>query len=221
MAIAATAAAASPAQSTAAIGGTALSSLSSNFSGFLRLLMTQLQNQDPTSPMDTNEFTRELVQFSSVEQQIATNTSLTRLIELTQAGEVMQSSAMIGRRIAVQSEEMPLQNGQGTLRFSVDAEQPVRVAVLNGQGATIAEKTFTARRGANEWVWDGKDATGRVMQDGSYRVSVHGVDTTGTPKALPYQVVGTASGVTTETAGVRLQLGSLTVPFSAVRSVTQ
>jgi len=221
MAIAATAAAASPAQSTAAVGGTALSSLSSNFSGFLRLLMTQLQNQDPTSPMDTNEFTRELVQFSSVEQQIATNTSLTRLIELTQAGEVMQSSAMIGRRIAVQSEEMPLQNGQGTLRFSVDAEQPVRVAVLNGQGATIAEKTFTARRGANEWVWDGKDATGRVMQDGSYRVSVHGVDTTGTPKAVPYQVVGTASGVTTETAGVRLQLGSLTVPFSAVRSVTQ
>lgn len=227
MAIAATAAAAqasataSTTQSAAAVGGTALSSLSSNFSGFLRLLMTQLQNQDPTSPMDTNEFTRELVQFSSVEQQITTNTSLTRLIELTQAGEVMQSSAMIGRRIAVESEEMPLQNGQGTLRFSVDAEQPVRVAVLNGQGATVAEKTFTARRGANEWVWDGKDATGRVMQDGSYRVSVHGVDTTGTPKAVPYQVVGTASGVTTEAAGVRLQLGTLTVPFSAVRSVTQ
>ena len=133
----------------------------------------------------------------------------------------MQSSAMIGRRIAVESEEMPLQNGQGTLRFSVEAEQPVRVAVLNGQGATIAEKTFTAQRGANEWVWDGKDATGRVMPDGSYRVSVHGVDTTGTPKAVPYQVVGTASGVTTETAGVRLQLGTLTVPFSAVRSVAQ
>ena len=208
-------------KSAAAVGGTALGSLSSNFNGFLKLLMTQLQNQDPTSPMDTNEFTRELVQFSSVEQQIATNTSLTRLIELTQAGEVMQSSAMIGRRIAVESEEMPLQNGQGTLRFSVDAEQPVRVAVLNGQGTTIAEKTITAQRGANDWVWDGKDGNGRTMPDGSYRVAVHAVEATGTPKAVPYQVVGTASGVTTETAGVRLQLGTLTVPFSAVRSVTQ
>lgn len=208
-------------KSAAAVGGTALGSLSSNFNGFLKLLMTQLQNQDPTSPMDTNEFTRELVQFSSVEQQIATNTSLTRLIELTQAGEVMQSSAMIGRRIAVESEEMPLQNGQGTLRFSVDAEQPVRVAVLNGQGTTIAEKTITAQRGANDWVWDGKDGNGRTMPDGSYRVAVHAVGATGTPKAVPYQVVGTAPGVTTETAGVRLQLGTLTVPFSAVRSVTQ
>ncbi len=187
-------------KSAAAVGGTALGSLSSNFNGFLKLLMTQLQNQDPTSPMDTNEFTRELVQFSSVEQQIATNTSLTRLIELTQAGEVMQSSAMIGRRIAVESEEMPLQNGQGT---------------------TIAEKTITAQRGANDWVWDGKDGNGRTMPDGSYRVAVHAVGATGTPKAVPYQVVGTASGVTTETAGVRLQLGTLTVPFSAVRSVTQ
>ena len=63
--------------STPAIGQTALTSLSSNFSNFLRMLMTQLQNQDPTSPMDANEFTRELVQFSSVEQQIATNTSMT------------------------------------------------------------------------------------------------------------------------------------------------
>ena len=171
--------------------------------------------------MDTTEFTRELVQFSSVEQQIATNTSLTRLIELTQAGEVMQSSAMIGRRVAVESEEMPLQAGKGMLRFSVDAEQPVRVAVLNGQGATIAEKTVTAQRGANDWVWDGKDGNGRTMPDGSYRVAVHAIGASGTPKALPYQVVGTASGVTTETAGVRLQLGTLAVPFSAVRSVTQ
>ena len=54
-----------------------LASLSSNFSDFLNLLMTQLKNQDPTSPMDANSFTSELVEFSSVEQQINTNTSLT------------------------------------------------------------------------------------------------------------------------------------------------
>src|SRR5487761_1937789 len=95
----------------------ALGALSSNFGNFLSLLMTQLQNQDPTSPLDTNQFTSELVQFSSVEQQIQTNTSLTQLIQLTQAGEVMQGSAMTGKQVTVTSSQIPLQNGQGTLQF--------------------------------------------------------------------------------------------------------
>jgi flagellar basal-body rod modification protein FlgD len=89
---------ASGATAGAASGTTALSSLSGNFTDFLKMLMTQLQNQDPTSPMDTNAFTTELVQFSSVEQQINTNTSLTSLIQLTQAGEVMQGSNMTGKQ---------------------------------------------------------------------------------------------------------------------------
>jgi flagellar basal-body rod modification protein FlgD len=202
-------------------GGSALTTLSSNFDGFLRMLMTQLQNQDPTSPMDTNEFTRELVQFSSVEQQIATNASLTRLIELTQAGEVMQSSAMIGRQVAVDSETLPLQSGQGLVRFETVAEQPVQVLVLSSQGTTIAEARFAARRGPNDWSWDGKDASGRAMPDGAYRVAVQAIGTDGKPTALPFQVVGVASGVTTDAQGVKLQLGTVSVPFSAVRSVTQ
>ena len=206
--------------STPAIGQTALTSLSSNFSNFLRMLMTQLQNQDPTSPMDANEFTRELVQFSSVEQQIATNTSMTRLIELTQAGEVMQSSAMIGRQIAVESEQMPLQGGKGTVRFTAAADQPVRVAVLTEAGATITEATFTAKRGSNDWTWDGKDVSGKTLPDGAYRVTVHSMGVNGQPSATPFQVVGVASAVTTDTGGVKLQLGGVTVPFSAVRTVT-
>src|ERR1700692_3621762 len=93
----------------------ALTSLSSNFQDFLSMLMTQLQNQDPSSPMDTNQFTTELVQFSSVEQQINTNTSLTKLIQLTQAGEVMQASAMNGKQVTVTSDHVPLQNSKGTI----------------------------------------------------------------------------------------------------------
>ena len=97
----------------ASSGSAAMGALSGNFSNFLSLLMTQLQNQDPTSPLDTNQFTSELVQFSSVEQQIKTNTGLTQLIQLTQAGEVMQSSSMLGRQVTVNSDHVPLQNGQG------------------------------------------------------------------------------------------------------------
>ena len=70
-------------------GQTALTALSSNFGDFLNMLMTQLKNQDPSSPLDSNQFTQELVSFSGVEQQINTNNSLTQLIQLTQAGELM------------------------------------------------------------------------------------------------------------------------------------
>lgn len=210
-----------PQTEAAKLGGTALTSLSSNFNNFLRMLMTQLQNQDPTSPMDTNEFTRELVQFSAVEQQIATNTSLTRLIELTQAGEVMQSAAMIGRHIAVESETMPLQGGKGTVRFTAPAAQPVHITVLTEKGDTIAEHAITAKRGSNDFVWDGKDAMGKVVPDGAYRVAVQAVGADGKPNALPFQVIGVASGVVTENQGVRLQLGGVSVPFSKVRSVTE
>src|ERR1700733_9299991 len=90
-----------PAATTAAGGSTAaskgaLTSLTSNFQDFLGMLMTQLQNQDPTSPMDTNQFTNELVEFSGVEQQINTNSSLTQLIQLTQSGQVEQSASLVG-----------------------------------------------------------------------------------------------------------------------------
>ena len=79
----------SAAASTAATGTNALTTLSNNFNDFLSLLTTQLKNQDPSTPMDSNTFTSELVQFSSVEQQITTNSSLTSLIQATQGSEVI------------------------------------------------------------------------------------------------------------------------------------
>ena len=85
----------------AAIGGNALQQLGSNFNDFLNLLMTQLKNQDPSSPMDTNQFTTELVQFTGVQQQVATNSSLSSLISLTQQGQLLQSSQLVGKQATV------------------------------------------------------------------------------------------------------------------------
>src|SRR3978361_777514 len=98
--------AASTSSSTSAIsqtGTSALGTLSNNFTDFLSLLMTQLKNQDPSSPMDSNQFTTELVQFTSVQQQISTNSNLTQLIQLTQASQIEQSAALIGKPITANS----------------------------------------------------------------------------------------------------------------------
>jgi flagellar basal-body rod modification protein FlgD len=206
-------ASATPAQST-----DPLSSLSSNFGDFLNLLMTQLQNQDPTSPMDANSFTSELVEFSSVEQQINTNTSLTQLIQLTQAADVTQSAAILGKQVTVQSSQMPLQNGSGAVNFTTPAAEPVTITVQDANGNTLQQVNLNAPQGSSTWNWNGTNASGQTMPDGAYTVTVTGGGA-GSGTNVPFTVVGTATGVTNQNDTMNLQLGALSVPFSAVTSV--
>ena len=215
----ATAGAASGTSAATQTGATALSSLSGNFTDFLNMLMTQLQNQDPTSPMDTNAFTTELVQFSSVEQQINTNTSLTQLIQLTQGGEVMQASAMTGKQVTVQSTQVPLQSGQGTINFTAPGVEPVAIAIYNSSGAQLYDAAVTSVTGQNTFTWNGKDSAGNTVPDGAYNVAVIGANSDGSTTALPFTVTGTATGVLSNSTGMQLELGALDVNFSAVQSV--
>jgi flagellar basal-body rod modification protein FlgD len=212
-----TAAAASAA--TASAAANPLASLSSNFGNFLNLLMTQLKNQDPSSPMDANSFTTELVQFSSVEQQINTNTSLSTLIQLTQAADVTQASAVVGKQVTVQSTQIPLQNGSGTLNFTATTAEPATITVQNANGGTVQRITMNAAQGANTWTWNGVNSTGQTLPDGAYTVTVMSALPGAAATALPFTVVGTATGVTTANNTVNLQLGALSVPFSNVVSV--
>ncbi len=201
-------------------GNAALTSLSSNFGDFLGMLMTQLKNQDPTAPMDSNQFTSELVQFSSVEQQINTNTSLTSLIQLTQAGEVMQSSAMVGKQVEVQATDLSLQNGQAKINFTAPAAEPTLISVSTDNGTKLLDTAMQSTKGTNTWSWDGRSAAGTTMPDGTYKVTVTGANADGTTSAQSYTVVATATGVQSDgSSNLTLQLGALSVPFSAIRSV--
>ncbi len=193
--------------------------MSSNFGDFLNLLMTQLQNQDPSSPLDTNQFTSELVEFSSVEQQIDTNTSLTQLIQLTQAGEVMQGSSMTGKQVTVDSDHVPLQNGQGTINFTAPAAETVDISISNDSGTKLYETTVSANKGTNTFTWNGTDSSGATLPDGSYKVAVTGENADGTTSALTFSVTGTSTGVQSQSNGMQLELGALSVPFSEVQAV--
>lgn len=213
---------AATAASTAAGGsssGNALTALSGNFQNFLQMLMTQLKNQDPTSPLDTNQFTTELVQFSSVEQQISTNSNLTQLIQLTQGDTVVQSSSLLGKPVAVQSATMPLQNGAGAVQFNATAGQKVELDISNSSGTILKTAQVTAAQGTNTWSWDGTDNAGNALPDGAYSVAVVGAGGASAGTAVPFSVVGTATAVQVQNNVVQVQLGGVTVPFSAVQSV--
>jgi flagellar basal-body rod modification protein FlgD len=213
------ASAAASASAAAQTSNAAFASLDGNFNDFLNMLMTQLQNQDPTSPMDTDTFTSELVQFSSVEQQIQTNTSLTSLIQLTQGSEVIQGSSMIGQTVTVQSTQIPLQNSVGTVNITTPAAEPVSVSITNASGTDIFDTTVNAAAGNNTFTWNGTDNTGATVPDGLYTLVATGTNVGGGTSNLPFTVTGTATGVLSSNNTVELQIGPLTVPFSSLTSV--
>jgi flagellar basal-body rod modification protein FlgD len=205
-----------------AVGTTALQSLGTNFTSFLNLLMTQLQNQDPTAPMDSSQFTTELVQFTGVQQQVAANTSLTQLISMQQTSQVLQSSSLVGQVATVSSNEIALQNSTGTLTFNGTAGQTVAVAVVNASGQSVSDSTVTAQNGTNTWTWNGLDNNGNQLPDGGYRVAVETQPAGGgAPVAVPFSVVGTATGISTSGSTTMLDLGLLQVPLSAMESVSK
>jgi flagellar basal-body rod modification protein FlgD len=197
----------------------ALSQLSSNYNDFLNLLMTQLQNQDPSSPMDANQFTQELVEFSSVEQQINTNTSLGQLIQLTQQDGLLQSSALVGKTVAVSSSDMPVQNGQGTIQFTAPLAENVTIDVSDASGNQLATASVAASQGVNTWTWNGQTASGATAPDGDYKVTVTSAGAGGATSTLAYNAVGTVTGVAQNSGTLDLQMGAVSDSLSNVQQV--
>ena len=210
----AAAAGTTPASTTAA----ASTSLGSDYNNFLKLLITQLQNQDPTAPLDTNQFTSQLVQYSSVEQQINTNTNLTKLIDLQSGNQVLQSSALVGKSVQITSDHISLQNGTAGLQLTATTAEPVKVAIYNESGVKIRDAAVQAQPGPNNWTWDGRDNYGHAVADGAYKVTVQSAGSAGS-QDVPFTVTGTATGVTRSANALNLQVGSLQVPLTSVQAV--
>lgn len=209
------AAAATSTTPAASAPATSLSSLAGNFNDFLKLLMTQLQNQDPTAPLDTNQFTQQLVQFSSVEQQINTNTSLNKLIDATQGSALLQSTALVGQQVEVKSDQISLQDGAGTLHIAATSPGTVKIGIYSPAGVKLKEANVTLAAGQNSWTWDGRSTSGARLPDGAYKTIVLNGDGT----AQPFSVVGTADGVKRVGDTMKVQVGALKVNFGDVQSV--
>ncbi len=220
---AATAAASASGTSTAAAasatGTNALQSLGSNFNQFLTLLTTQLKNQDPTAPVDSNQFTQELVEFTGVQQSVQTNTNLSQLISLQQGSQVLQSAQVVGHRATVTSGQIALQGGSGELTFNTVAAEPVQIAIANSAGQTVRDVSLTSQAGANTWTWDGRDNAGNQLPDGAYGVAVETGTSNAASNAVPFSVVGTATGLTNGTGGLQLQMGALSVGLANVEGI--
>jgi flagellar basal-body rod modification protein FlgD len=170
--------------------------------------------------MDTNQFTSELVQFTGVQQEVATNSSLTQLIALQQTSQVLQSSDLVGKPVTVTSSQLTLQNSSAELTFQGTAGQNVEIGVVDSTGKPIVDASVAATTGTNTWHWNGLDQNGNQVADGAYRVAVETASSNGANAvAVPFNVVGDATGVSSNGTTSQLALGALSVPFSSVLSV--
>ncbi|MER2520467.1 MAG: flagellar hook capping FlgD N-terminal domain-containing protein [Bdellovibrionales bacterium] len=195
-----------------------------NFSTFLTILTTQLKNQDPTNATDTNQFTQELVQFAGVEQQLSTNSKLDTLINLQKSSSGATASlGYLNQYVETASDgKLELQGGASEIGYKLDsAMSDVSVTIKDSSGKTVRTLSGDATKGLHYLTWDGKDAYGNAVSDGSYSFSVSATGTDGiaeTPSDV--RVLGKVTGISTNTDGTtQLAVGGLSVKASEVDAV--
>jgi flagellar basal-body rod modification protein FlgD len=191
-----------------------------DFNTFLTLLTTQIKNQSPTDPLDTNQMTNQLVQFASVEQQIAMNQNLQRLLALEQTSQLTASAPLIGQKVSVEAEQITLQSGTGSLNLPAAGASQTALVTIRGSGdRVLRQETVPLGSAPKTWSWDGKGSDGLALPDGAYKVSVTGVAIGGKPEALPFTTVGKVTGAERAGGDLKLLLGQLQVSFDKLRNV--
>lgn len=201
-------------------GTSAISSLSQNIDTFLLLLTAQLQNQDPLSPMETAEFTNQLVQFANVEQSIRQTQSLEDLIALQLSFQAQSSVNYIGKAIDVNGDALILQDGVAKMEYSLEGPAAkTTITIRNQAGEVVRKIDGELTPGWHSFEWDGKDADGDQLPDGIYSATVEAMDKS--QKAVKTESVFTAmvTGVTFSEGLALLQAGGLEIPLSHIRSV--
>jgi flagellar basal-body rod modification protein FlgD len=169
--------------------------IAGNFDTFLQLLTTQLKNQNPLDPLDTNQFTQQLVSFAGVEQQIRQNQQLETLISIEKSAQATTALAYVGATVAIDGQTAALSNGQATWTFNVPKPVAASVTIKNASGQTVYTGSFSMSPGAQTFQWDGRDSAGTQWPDGAYTMSITGKDTSGQAVAIPTEIEGVVDSV--------------------------
>jgi flagellar basal-body rod modification protein FlgD len=178
------------------VGSTTNSTLAGNFQTFLTLLTTQLQNQNPLDPLDTNQFTQQLVQFASVEQQLKTNDQLTTLVSLQQTAQSTQALGFVGKTAMVDGSTATMTKGSANWILGVKTDSTVNVSIASSTGQTVFTGSYQVNAGDGQaFGWDGKGNDGTQWPDGKYTITATAVDSAGNSVAISTEIVGTVSSV--------------------------
>jgi flagellar basal-body rod modification protein FlgD len=198
--------------------------LASNFETFLTLLTTQMKNQDPLSPLDSNEFTAQLTQMAGVEQQLLTNDLLTSLVAAQSAGGLDNASNYIGKEVTAAWTATSLEDGKATWSYELGATaDKVKLQVVDSTGKVVWEGDGPEKGiGLHDFTWDGKMTGGDTAEDGGvYTLKVAATDAKNAKIDSQALIRGRVTGVEMYDGAPYLVIGDSILPLSTVISLNE
>jgi len=210
----------SSAAAATASGKTASKGIAENFDSFLLLLTTQLKNQSPLDPLDTNQFTQQLVQFASVEQQLKSNATLSALLTTVKASTTSNAASFIAMQVTADGATTRLSNGSAKwmLNAARNASQAA-ITIRDKNGGVVATRTGALAAGTQAFTWDGKTSTGTTAPDGDYTITVAALDSSGQGVSVKTEIAGRVDAVDMTGDTPQLVIGSIRVPLASVKTL--
>ncbi len=207
----------------ATAAGIADAKLADNFDTFLTLLTTQLEHQDPLEPMDANQFTEQLVQFSQVEQSIQSNKHLEQLLAMVSTNSTADAVSYLGKTIEAQGKTTALANGKASWRYHLaENAETTTITVSNSDGKLVYATSGKLGAGSHDFEWDGKDNQGNVEPEGAYTIEVSATNASEEGIVVDTFVSGTVDSITSDTeSGVVLMLQDIAIPATSVVKVSE
>jgi flagellar basal-body rod modification protein FlgD len=193
--------------------------IADNFDTFLKILTTQLRNQNPLDPMDTNAFTQQLVQFTGVEQQLKTNQFLEAMMLSNQNAGQSAAVGYIGKTVTASGVKTELTDTGAKWHFAVDQAATINVTVKDASGNVVFTKQGNVASGESVFSWDGNNNDGRAMPNGTYSINIQAKNADGKMVGVATEMTGEVTGVDFSGSEPVLIVGSARVNMSAILSV--
>lgn len=189
---------------------------------FLKLLIAQLQNQDPLQPMDNQQFAVQLATFNSLEQLIDINKQLGTLQTAQAQTNQFNAASLIGKEVTTTGNTIVLQSGSpATASYQLGANATrVVINIQDSGGALVRQLEVGAQKAGDQTtIWDRKDASGKAARDGIYTFEINAFDLNGKQVPASGRIKGTVTGVKLDASEPIIELGNLQVPLTSVTNV--
>lgn len=190
---------------------------------FLKLFVAQLKNQDPTSSAsnDPNQMVQQLTSYAGLEQAQQTNSLLTGLQGQTSGLFQAQTAGLVGKSVKVDGVGFNLAGGKAAMNLELAASATVTLTVKDASGKIVAvQPKGLLNRGINALTWDGRDGSGNLLPDGSYKVEVAATDSAGKAVAIRTNLTMKVDAVTFKNGGIYLTSGSTMFSLADVLEIT-
>jgi flagellar basal-body rod modification protein FlgD len=196
--------------------------IAANFTAFLQLLTTQLQNQNPLDPLDTNQFTQQLVQFAQVEQQLRGNDQLATLVALQKSTQASSALDFVGKTVVISGATTHLAaDGQTVWTFSSPKPASATVTIRDAAGQTAFTGNYTINTGRQDFVWDGRGNNGQRWPEGNYTISITAKDSSGQTVAITTDVQGIVDSADVTKSPPILTIGQLNFTLDQIKRVVR